>query len=99
LIAIRSGVGGRCAVAIAASAVESKAGGAGNRLQGRISEIEDRFAAETKANDQKHETRKMLGIYGAGAGFALLIVVSLFLAFLSMERQMRILERLSNASS
>ena len=39
----------------------------------------------------------MFGLYGVGAGFALLIVVSLFLAFLAMERHTRALERLVGA--
>jgi uncharacterized membrane protein len=36
-----------------------------------------------------------MGLYGVGAGFSLLIVVSLFLAFLSMERHTRALEKLA----
>lgn len=42
----------------------------------------------------KHAEWRQLGMYGLGAGFSLLIVVSLFLAFLSMERHTRALERL-----
>jgi hypothetical protein len=44
----------------------------------------------------EHDQWRMIGIYGVGGGFSLLIVVSLFLAFLSMERHTRALDRLTS---
>jgi hypothetical protein len=42
----------------------------------------------------KHAEWRETGVYGLLIGFALLIIVSLFLAFLSMERHTRVLEKL-----
>jgi hypothetical protein len=52
------------------------------------------YLATVAANEHRHATWRMWGMYGVAAGFALLIVVSLFLAFLAMERHLRLLQRL-----
>ncbi len=44
----------------------------------------------------EHDQWRMIGIYGVGGGVSLLVVVSLFLAFLSMERHTRALDRLTS---
>lgn len=58
-------------------------------------EAEEKYAADVQENDAKYKAWRQSAIYGVGAGFTLLIVVSLFLAFLSMERHTRALEQLT----
>jgi hypothetical protein len=62
--------------------------------QERVDEIDRKYKEAVRENDAEHEGWKMMGIYGLATGFGLLIVVSLFLAFLSMERHTRVLEKL-----
>jgi len=63
--------------------------------EAKEAERRGQFQAEVEENDAKHRKWWTWGLYGLGAGFSLLIVVSLFLAFLSMERHTRALERLA----
>jgi hypothetical protein len=65
----------------------------------RLAEMERNFKTEVELNEAKHEDWKTQGMYGLATGFVLLIVVSLFLAFLSMERHTRILEKLANVDA
>ena len=62
--------------------------------EAQVSEQQARFHAEVEANDAKHRQWWQWGLYGLGSGFSLLIAVSLFLAFLSMERHTRAIEHL-----
>lgn len=57
-------------------------------------EQQTKYQLEVELDRAKHAEWRQLGMYGLGAGFSLLIVVSLFLAFLSMERHTRVLESL-----
>jgi hypothetical protein len=57
-------------------------------------EQQTKYQLEVDLDRAKHAEWRQLGMYGLGAGFSLLIVVSLFLAFLSMERHTRVLESL-----
>ncbi len=58
-------------------------------------EAETKYENDVDQNDAKYRDWRQSAIYGVGAGFTLLIVVSLFLAFLSMERHTRALEQLT----
>src|SRR6478752_6233466 len=61
----------------------------------RVREAEQQYATDVEINDAKYREWRQFGVYGVGAGFALLITVSLFLAFLSMERHSRALEQVT----
>lgn len=74
----------------------------------RQQRLEDDFESKQKELKEAHDTAvdlaraererwRTMGLYGVGAGFSLLIVVSLFLAFLSMERHTRALEKLASS--
>jgi hypothetical protein len=65
-----------------------------SKYEAQVAERTAQFRAEVAENDAKHRQWWTWGLYGLGAGFSLLIVVSLFLAFLSMERHTRALEHL-----
>lgn len=65
--------------------------------QQKAKEAQEKYQADVDLNNAKYRGWRELAIYGVGAGFFLLIVVSLFLAFLSMERHTRALEQLSAA--
>jgi hypothetical protein len=60
----------------------------------KVRELEDKYEADVAAENAKRADWRLMGSYGLGLGFGLLITVSLFLAFLSMERQTRVLEKL-----
>lgn len=60
-----------------------------------VKEAEEKYNAEVELNNAKYQQWRQSAIYGIAAGFALLIVVSLFLAFLSMERHTRALEQVT----
>jgi len=62
--------------------------------EAKEAEQRSRFQAEDEENEAKHQKWWWQGLYGLGAGFSLLIAVSLLLAFLSMERHTRALEQL-----
>lgn len=64
----------------------------------RVADIESAYDLEVAVNKARHEGWKQQGLYAMGAGFSLLISVSLFLAFLSMERHTRALEGLAFGS-
>lgn len=61
----------------------------------KVKELEEKYQADLDANNAKYRQLREFALYGVGAGFSLLIVVSLFLAFLSMERHTRALEQLT----
>ena len=65
-----------------------------------LEEAQTKYQTEVEADHAKHTQWRQLGLYGLALGFGLLITVSLFLAFLSMERHTRALETLlaQNAS-
>jgi hypothetical protein len=60
-----------------------------------VQETKEKYDAEVEANDAKYQQWRQFAVYGVGAGFSLLIVVSLFLAFLSMERHTRALDQVT----
>ena len=60
----------------------------------KVDEAKAEYARAVRESEEQHQTWRQWGLYGVGSGFALLIVVSLFLAFLSMERHTRALELL-----
>jgi hypothetical protein len=60
----------------------------------KIAEIEAKYERDVEESRAQHEEWKRLGMYGLGAGMFGLVLVSLFLAFLAIERHSRALERL-----
>jgi hypothetical protein len=66
-----------------------------SKHQRQSRDAEERYTAEVQLNDAKYREWRQFAIYGVAAGFVLLIVVSLFLAFLSMERHTRALEQVA----
>jgi hypothetical protein len=60
-----------------------------------VQEIDAKYSAEVEASHAQHAAWKKTGAYGLLGGFFALVVVSLFLAFLAMERHSRALERLT----
>lgn len=64
------------------------------RHKKKVQEIQDKYEADVAGENAKRADWRLMGAYGLGVGFGLLITVSLFLAFLSMERHTRALERL-----
>lgn len=58
-------------------------------------EAQEKYDADVALNSAKYQQWRESAVYGIAAGFALLIVVSLFLAFLSMERHTRALGELT----
>ncbi|MDF3069925.1 MAG: hypothetical protein K0R38_5526 [Polyangiaceae bacterium] len=67
-----------------------------DKLQRQAREAADQYATDVQLNDAKYRQWRQSGFYGVAAGFVLLIVVSLFLAFLSMERHTRALEQVTS---
>jgi hypothetical protein len=61
----------------------------------KVARLNAKYDLDVAANEKKHEEWRAFGIAGVGGGFALLILVSIFLAFLSIERHTRALERLA----
>jgi hypothetical protein len=61
--------------------------------------LERKQAAEAFDQDQlQHAIWRERGMYGMAVGFGMLIVMSLFLAFLAMERHLRLLQRFVGAA-
>jgi hypothetical protein len=61
-------------------------------------EQDAKYKEAVETNDARIRELRLYAFYGVGTGFGLLIVVSLFLAFLSMERHTRVLEQLVSHS-
>ncbi|HWA75444.1 MAG TPA: hypothetical protein VG937_24075 [Polyangiaceae bacterium] len=68
------------------------------RHQRRASEVENKYQLEVDLAKAKHAQWREFGIYGIASGLGLLVVVSLFLAFLSVERHTRALDALLQRS-
>jgi|GEM_PF-5317441 len=59
----------------------------------KTEEIEEKYQNDVREDKEKRAEWKRLGLYGLGAGLFGLVLVSLFLAFLAIERHSRALER------
>ncbi len=67
--------------------------------EGKVTDQRAQYAREVEENEAKRQRWWRWGLTGLGTGFGLLIVVSVFLALLSMERHTRALERLATNSN
>lgn len=65
-----------------------------NKHKHQLEEIDANYQTAVDLDKAKHAEWRQSGLYALAIGFGLMITVSLFLAFLSMERHTRALERL-----